>query len=127
MKFIAAAVMFLLAGAAQAQTKMYANQEAANKARAQIPVAGASTNITITNASAKIASVRTANAIYMLTCNTDTHVRWANSTTCTAVTTDFLLTAGTIIYYAVGPALEASWICGIRDTADGTCYILEVR
>lgn len=127
MRLIACVVTFLLCGIAHAQTKTYSSSEAQNKARAQIPVAGASTNISITAATAAIASARTANAVYMLTCNTDTHVRWANSSTCTAVNTDFLLTAGTVIYYAVGPALEASYICGIRDTADGTCYVLEVR
>lgn len=127
MRLIACVVTFLLCGIAHAQTKTYSSSEAQNKSRAQIPVAGASTNIAITNVSATIGSARTANAVYMITCGTDTHLRWANTSTCTAVSTDFLITAGTILYYAVGPALEASYVCGIRDAVNGTCYVLEVR
>jgi len=127
MKFIIGIVLFLMASVASAQSRMYPEKEAANKSRAQIPVPGASNNFSPTAASAAIVVRGTANAVYMITCSQDTHVRWSNTVACTAVATDFLMAAGTVLYYAVGPALEASYVCGIRDTADGICFVLEVR
>jgi len=119
--------LLLVGGIALAQSRMYSEREAQNKARAQIPVAGASANFSPTAASAS-GSQLSSNTVYMITCSQDAHIRWNDAgATCTAVATDFLLTAGTIIYWATGPYGEADIVCGIRDAVDGVCYTLEVR
>ena len=119
--------LLLVGGVALAQSKMFPEKEAINKARAQIPVAGAPTDTLTVTAASDSSTELSPNTVYMFTCGEDTHVRWSDTSTCTAVATDFRLNGGTIIYFATGPGEEANWVCGIRNAVDGTCYINEVR
>lgn len=125
----ACAAALVVAAIAFAQSRMYPEQEAINKSRAQIPVAGAPDDVLApTDASDSTATGLSSNAVYMFTCSQDAHIRWANNGgTCTAVATDFLLTSGTIIYFATGPQGEANMVCAIRNAVNGYCYIKEVR
>lgn len=121
------ATLLLVGGVALAQSRMFPEKEAVNKSRAQIPVAGAPADTLTISAASDKSTALSKNSVYMFTCGTDTHVRWSDTATCTAVATDFRINSGVIIYFATGPGTEATYVCGIRNSADGTCYINEVR
>ena len=127
MKYLIATAVILFSVTIYAQSKIYPEKEAINKARAQIPVAGAPTDTLSPTGASDTSTQLAKNAVYMFTCGEDTHVRWCNSSTCTAVATDFRINSGVIIYFATGPTTEARYIAGIKNVTNGTCYINEMR
>ena len=94
------------------------------RTRACQPDAGASTNITVTATSAGTAAALTNDTVHFIVCNTDVHWRMGDNAAPTAVTTDYLLKSGDHFPFLTGESVS-NWPAAIRDSADGTCYIME--
>lgn len=102
-----------------------------SRGRVCMPIAGAGEILTATAAASDTNnSALTERAVYMLSCRTDTYVRWCTTNSCTAASGDFELPAFTVIYFGTGWAGGTNanvWIGARNVTTNGQCTILECQ
>lgn len=113
-----------------AQSTMFPEKEAQNKARACIPVAGTAQEVTSTAGASDTSTELNPSSLYMLVCDEDAYVEWGTTSAGTvAASGNFILYRKVMMYFATGKTNtdDANFFAARNVTTDGSCWLLECR